>query len=420
MTAANILQVIGKVTRKSARVLGNELNLAKRVNRSFDQEFGQSSGQIGTSLSVRRPIRPTVNQGMVADVQGVVETVSVLPFTDPYNVTFALNSQELTMAVDDYFDKTGKPSIVALANRVEQVGHQLITQVFNAVGTPGTPLTSGPSGTSINAVGEALALLYTNDMPVGADDTTLIVGPQFNNQLVNSNLTYFNPGPEISAMYKKGLQGDFKDSRVFMNQLVQPHTNGVYGGTPTVATTVPANATYPANGVNQSTIATTGWTATTTSLNVGDIFTIAGVYTVNPQTKQNTGILQQFAVASQTVTDGSGNSTITVTPAVITTGGFQNVSQAPQAGAAITVLGASGAVTQNALAFHRDAFMLAAKELKPLFVGIGKTVKDHMTNIPIRCMMGSDFLTSQDYMRFDIYVAWATLYSQLACRIATT
>jgi hypothetical protein len=430
---ANTLLTISMISRDAAIVLGNTLDLAKRVNRDFDSDFGVKSAQIGQNINIRRPIRPTANVGSIIDVQAITETYSPLTFTDPYNTSYALTSSELTFSVEDYFDKVVEPSVQQLASFVEQQGQALLPWFYGLIGTPGTPLTGGASGTALPSINKALALLNKNDAPNQAGRKTLLNDPDFNGVLASSNLTYFNPGPEISKMYTSGYQGDYSAMRVFMNQLVQSHTNGVYGGTPVIATTVASNSTWGTT----STIATSGWTATTTSLNWGDVFTIAGVYMVNPQTKQALGTLQQFTVVngypglyangqqvvapvSPMVTSGTGTSTITVSPAIVTTGGFQNVSQAPQAGAAIVVAGGSTVTTQNALSFDRDAIMLAAKELMPLSVGIGKSTTDDQTRIPIRVQQASDIKTNQEYLRFDIMVAWAPLYSQLAVRIATT
>ena len=411
---ANTLLTISMISRDAAMVLGNTLDLAKRVNRDHDQDFGVKAAQIGQTINVRRPIRPTVRTGSVVDIQAITETYSPLSFTNPAGTDYALTSQELTFSVEDYFDKVVKPSVARIASQIEADGQALINQFYGAVGTPGTALTGGASGTALPAITKALALLNKNDAPRENDRKTLLNDPDFNGVLATSNLTYFHPGAEVSANYTEGYQGRFSSFEVFMNQLVQAHTVGTYGGFPVVATTVPANSVWSTS----STIATSGWTSGATTLNAGDVFTIAGVYMVNPQTKQTLTTLQQFSVAN-TISDTSGAITLTVYPAVVTTGGFQNVSAAPASGAAINVLGASGAVSQQALAFDRDAIMLAAKELMPYSVGIGKTTTDDQTMIPIRVQQMPDIRTNQEILRFDVMYAWATLYSQLAVRIFT-
>ncbi len=411
---ANTLLTISMISRDAAMVLGNTLDLAKRVNRDFDSDFGVKAAQIGQTINVRRPIRPTVRTGSVVDIQAITETYSPLSFTDPYGTDYALTSQELTFSVEDYLDKVTQPSVARISSQVESVGQALITKFYGLVGTPGVALTGGAAGTALPAIQKALALLNKNDAPVGSGRKTLLNGPDFNATLASSNLTYFNPGAKISDMYTDGYQGDFSSFRVFMNQLVQGHTNGTYGGSPIVATTVSSNTTWSTSSV----IATSGWSSGATTLNAGDVFTIAGVYMVNPQTKQALTTLQQFVVVN-TISDTTGSINLTVSPAVVTTGGFQNVSRAPTVNDVITIAGASQAVTQNALAFDRDAIMLAAKELLPYSVGMGKTTTDDQTGIPIRVQQMPDIRTNQEILRFDVMVAWATLYEQLGVRIAT-
>lgn len=412
--AANTLLTISMISRDAAIVLGNQLDLAKRVNRDYDNDFGVKSAQIGQNINVRRPIRPTVRTGSVVDIQAITETYSPLTFTNPIGTDYALTSQELTFSVEDYFDKVVEPSVVRIASEIEAQGHNLTSKFYNTVGTPGTPLTGGSNGTALPAITKALAVLNKNLAPRDVGRRTLLNDPDFNAVLATSNLTYFHPDAEIARIYTSGYQGDFSDFRVFMNQLVQSHTNGTFAGTVTVTTTVPANDTWSVS----STLPITGLTGTP-NLTAGDTFTIAGVYMVNAQTKATLGTLQPFVVVSATP-PAAGATTLTVSPAIVTTGGFQNVSAAPQAGAAVTFLGTSGATTQYALAFDRDAIMLAAKELMPYSVGLGKTTTDDQTRIPIRVQQMPDIRTNQEILRFDVMVAWATLYEQLAVKICTT
>lgn len=410
--AANTLLTISMISRDAAMVLGNTLDLAKRVNRSFDSDFGVKSAQIGQTINVRRPIRPTVRTGSVVDIQAITETYSPLSFTNPVGTDYALTSQELTFSVEDYFGKVVEPSVQRIASEVESQGQALITQFYGTIGTPGTPLTGGASGTSRAAVGRALALLNKNLAPGGKERTTLLNDPDFNAVLSDNNASLFNPQADIAKNYTSGYQGDFNGFTVFMNQLVNSTTNGTFSGSITVSHTVAANSTWATTSV----LRTTGWTG---APSVGQVFTIAGIYMVNPQTKQTLGTLQQFSVQS-VLDNGGGQLDLTVAPAIVTTGGFQNVSAVPTATNVITNLGGTGAVTQNALAFDRDAIMLAAKELMPYSVGMGKTTTDDQTGIPIRVQQMPDIRTNQEILRFDVMVAWATLYSQLGVRICTT
>ena len=56
-------------------------------------------------------------------------------------------------------------------------------------------------------------------------------------------------------------------------------------------------------------------------LNAGDVFTIANVFAVNPNTKQSTGRLRRLHRSCQRkAPDGAGNLTATISPPIITSG----------------------------------------------------------------------------------------------------
>jgi hypothetical protein len=194
-----------------------------------------------------------------------------------------------------------------------------------------------------------------------------------------------------------------------VSQNVGRHVNGTFTGTPLV------------NGANQtgSSLVTDGWGANS-FLNVGDAFTIAGVYSVNPQTYVSTGNLMSFTVTAASVTAG-GASTLSISPAIVTDGGYKNVTAAPADNAALTVVGASGVGYNQAIAFHRDALMMASVDL-PVPVGVERAsyMRDPESGIGIRMVQQYDIRTDAFVTRFDVMIAWASLYPQLAVRIITS
>lgn len=117
----------------------------------------------------------------------------------------------------------------------------------------------------------------------------------------------------------------------------------------------------------------TGWaetaaltvTATGAALRSGDVFEVAGVYRVNPITKEQTDTLYQFTVLSasstgtvDTVTGqtsyASGATNVIVGPAPVLSGPYQNVS-ATLVGKTISLVGAANLVSQESLIFHKSA-----------------------------------------------------------------
>src|SRR6185295_19470105 len=105
-------------------------------------------------------------------------------------------------------------------------------------------------------------------------------------------------------------------------QNVRTHTVGTKAGTPLINGGSQAT-TYAASGANNAqSLITDGWTASSAILKQGDVFTIAGVFAVNPVSKDVLPYLQQFVVNADVSSDGSGNATLNISPAIITTGAY--------------------------------------------------------------------------------------------------
>jgi hypothetical protein len=407
--ASNQLLTISMITAESARVLGNNIVLGKCVNRDYDNDFAIKGAKIGQNLNVRKPARYSVRTGSVVNIEAQTETYAPLTFVDPYGVDLSFTSQELTFSLDDFSSRVVKPAVIAIANYVDSVGFQLVDQTFNSIGTPGTAITASSTLAARDAVLQAAARLYDNDAPVEDGQLHLINSSNFNAVLAGSNASLFNPSKEISDIYVKGMQGVFGGFNVYMDQLAPTHTVGTY-------TALGTTSASPQTG---STVNSTGWTSGGTTLNKGDLVTFAGVYAVNPQTKASYGWLQEFVITA-TISDTTGSIAIPVSPAIVASGPFQNVSTPPNS-SAVTVIGASTKASQQSIGFHKDAFMLANQELVlPMGVESAAYVRDTQTDIGLRVVSQYDIRTNQHITRFDTMVAWAVLYPQLCTRIFTS
>ena len=143
-----------------------------------------------------------------------------------------------------------------------------------------------------------------------------------------------------------------------------------------------------------------------------------GCFAVNPQSKQTTGALRNFVATANGVSDGSGNMTISIAPAIVTSGPFQNVVAAPSAGALINVLGAANTASPQGLAFHKDAFALGSADLPlPGGVDMAARVSDRQLGLSIRLVRAYDINTDRFPTRLDLLYGWVTLYPELGCRV---
>ena len=284
-----------------------------------------------------------------------------------------------------------------IANRMDGYGLSFLSKVYNQVGSPGS------SVSSLNTYLSAGVKLDQNLAPRDGS-WVFMADPQTQATATGLGLNLFNPQSNISEQYRKGQLAEALGFKWYMDQNVPRHANGTFSGTIEV------------DGAGQTggTLVIKGLTGTLTA---GTVFTIAGVNAVNPQTKANLGVPQQFVVLA----DRTGAGAMTISPAIVASGAFQNVSATAADSAGITVAGASGVSTQLSVAYHPDAFVMGVAELDtPGGTDRAFRATDPQTGVSVRIIRDYNVVTDQWITRFDVLFGFNTLYEQLACRIATS
>lgn len=390
------------ITKEAMRILENNLTFTKGVSRKFDSKFAQDGAKIGDTLRIRKPPRWTVRTGATLSAQDATDESVSLALDTQKGVDFQFTSKELTLSVDEFADRYLKTAVAAIANAIDYDGLTLYKKVYNAVGTPATP----PTALATFANGKVYML---NDGCPQDNMISAVVGPQVEANLVDASKALFHSGKEVEKQYEEGKMGMFGGMKFSMDQNINSHTVGPLGGTPLV------------NGASQTgaSLITDGWTAAAAArLVAGDIFTIAGVYHVNPQSKVSTGVLQQFVVTADVSSNGSGQLTVAISPSIITSGATQTVSGSPADNAAITVLGAASAVSPTHLIYHRDAFTLGCADLElPGGVDFAARVSSEKVGLSIRVVRNYDITNDRFPCRLDVLYGWKEIYPQLACRV---
>ena len=195
-----------------------------------------------------------------------------------------------------------------------------------------------------------------------------------------------------------------------------------------VHVTGPFTASTPViNGANQtgSSLITNGWASGATSLKKGDLFTIAGVNSINRLSYQSSGRLQQFTVTADT-SDSTGDiAALPISPPIIVTGSLATVDAIPATGAAITVWGANpvGGVlaTTNSptgLVFISGAFALVTADLMKPTAGVETAVvRSKAWGASIRMVEQYQIGTDQNPSRLDMLVGAAAVRPEFAYRV---
>jgi hypothetical protein len=397
---SNSILTIDMITRKALEILENNLVLTRNVNRQYDDSFAVEGAKIGSTLRIRLPDRALVTDGAALQVQDDNEQYTTLSVASQKHIGVNFTSAELTMQLDDFAERVLKPRISQLASSIDADVANSYKAIYSSVGTPGTtPATS-------------LVLLQAqqklNENAAVMSPRYATVNPAANAGLVEGMKGLFNPTDTISRQFKNGMMGmgvlGFEE--VNMSQSIKQHTTGAWGTTITVTTTVATEG--------QATLGIS-FTGSSKTWNVGDVFTIASVYSVNPQTRESTGSLQQFTVTA--VASGSSTATLAISPAIYTSANaLATVDSFPVATAVVTMLGSASSQYAQNLVYHKDAITFATADLL-LPQGVDMASRQVHNGISMRVVRQYDINNDRLPCRIDVLYGYSAIRPAMACRI---
>lgn len=408
----NTLITPSMIAKEALMQLENNLVFANRVHREYKKEF---TGGQGSTVSIRRPVKFQTTNGATASLQDVEEKSTNIVVDQRKHVAWEFATQDLTLSIEEYSERYIKPAAITLAQTVDRSIASLYRSVWNAVGNT--------ASTPSSFADVARAAQRMDEMAVEMADRTLAVNPAAAYAIANNQTTLNGVGDVRRTAYEKAKVNEIANFEVYQSQNIVTHTVGVATGTPLV-NGASQNVTYAAaTGANWSqSLVTDGWTVSTTNiLRAGDVFTIAGVFAVNPVpgegAKQALPYLQQFTVLANADSGATtGPATLTISPPIITSGPFQTVSAAPADDAAITVLGTGGASIPQNLGFHKNAFALVTVPLD-MPDGVAFKARESYNGLSMRVVKDYDFTNDTDRIRLDILYGVKAIYPDLACRL---
>jgi hypothetical protein len=397
---ANSILTIDMITRKALEILENNLVLTRNVNRQYDDSFAVEGAKIGSTLRIRLPDRALVTDGAALQVQDDNEQYTTLTVSSQKHIGVNFTSAELTMQLDDFAERVLKPRISQLASSIDADVANSFKSIYQSVGTPGTtPATSLVLLQAQQKLNEAAAVMSPR---------YATVNPAANAGLVEGMKGLFNPTDTISRQFKNGMMGMgvLGFDEINMSQSIKQHTTGNWGTGITVTSTVSTQG---------STTLGISFTGSSKTWNVGDVFTVAGVYAVNPQTRESTGSLQQFVVTA--AASGSSTATLTVSPAMYTADqALATIDAFPQASAAVTMLGSSASAYAQNLVYHKDAITFATADLL-LPQGVDMAARAVHNGISMRVVRQYDINNDRMPCRIDVLYGYSVIRPQMACRL---
>lgn len=396
------------VTKDVALNFDNELALLAEFDRSWDDSFVNKpqGAKIGDTVQVRTQQRFTVSDGQALQQQAILNQTVPITINHQYHVDMGWSSSQARLDVEEVQDRYTVPAGQSLASKWDaQAGLEVYKSVYFSVGTPGTPITTNSTYT------QAQALLRSMAVPA---DFCAVLDPQSQADIAGANFALFNPQGKVSDWVRNAQFG----SRVlgindwYVDPLMPSHTTGTFtASTPVTSSGSQTGSSLAISGMG------------TYALKKGDVFTIAGVYAVNPVAYTTTRYLQQFTLTADV--SGSSTATLSISPSIITSGQLQTVNAAPANGAALSFIGATGTVgatmaaqtsVQN-LIFNPAAFAFVMVDLPENLPGAdAKRYNNKKAAISIRWSSQWNIQTDQLPSRMDTIGGIAPILPYYAVR----
>lgn len=352
---ANTTLTADVVAKAALAILENELGWVNELYRAPEEEFSKTVNgyKIGDTLSIRRPADFTVRTNATLSTQDVIEGKTTLAVDQQIGVDFQFTSSDLTLKITDLSERVIKPAMSSIVNYMAK---DVLDTMYK-----GAYHWAGTAGQTINSYSDfAKGPERLDEAAVPQEGRIAVLSPADHWGLLGAQTALYIQGAANDA-YRKGSLGEIGGVKTYMSAVAPTHTNGsadnttplIRGGSQTVSYDTAKNSWTMS-------LVTDGHDSSAT-ITAGTVFTIDGVYMVNPKTKVSNGILQQFVVTSNVTADEttSNATTLTVSPPIITSGPHQTVNAAPADNATITIVGSKSTAYRQNLVFHKNAMALA-------------------------------------------------------------
>jgi hypothetical protein len=405
------------IARESSRVLANVLGFGNSIQRRYDDRFARDGAKIGESFDLRIPPRYVVVEGeQLGNVQDSVETSRSLTIRYDH-VPLEFTNKQLTLDINSFSNQFLKSACATLANHVDFKGLELAKDIANAAGTYGT------TPTAMATYLRAGRVLTSEGVPKGTNNRMIAINSEFEESIIDALKGLFHDDNEVSRQY---VEAEMKKAIGF-TWLADENVHQLTTGTRDEANTgdhkVNANVSAGSTGIVVKGLSGAGQT-----VKAGETFTIEGVYAVNPQSRQSTGLLRRFVVlndATAVSTTASGvtthRATLSVWPAFVAAGQNQTITKLPEEDDVVNFDGGPSTRSSLGLAYHPDAFALAfVNGEMPGGVDMAiqtSAIDSQEWNVSMQLIRDYDVQAHKLICRLGVYFGWLSARREMACRI---
>lgn len=325
-----------QVAREFAYKLGlkNAIQFLKSGIPDFSNKF--QDGATGRSFKIPKPAKLLTSSGswdVSSSGNNILEGSATLSMpSTPYSVSFELTDDQGALDFENLKRQAINPGSDALASKIESVTLQALL--------PGVAEAYSAATLSTTAIGQIQAAMDDNLCP--QDERKALINGYTSADLVVATQGLFNAQNTIAQQNKTGDLSRWYDFDFMKSTMMPSQTTGSRAASTMAATVTEGSATFSID-VGSG----------TETVKKGEVFTVASVYQVNPQTKDVTTKLRMFVVsADATASGGVVSVTVTEAPYASSTDSRRNVDALPQSGATIVWQGAASTTFSQGLFYH--------------------------------------------------------------------
>lgn len=405
------------IAKEALAILDNELGWIGKLHRAHESEYSETVNgyKKGATISIRRPADFVIRTGATMNLQDVIEGKTTLTVDQQVGVDFNFTSTDLTLTMNDLSDRVIKPAMKTIVNYIaKDVLEQMYVGVYNWAGTPGQTINSFTDF--------SLGPKRLDQMAVPTEGRLALLSPDDHWALIGAATALANVGGAERAAYRDGNLGMLAGIDTHMTQVVPSHTNGTWDATTPLTDGNSQEVTYDtAKNTWTQTMITDGWDSAAT-ITAGSVFTIDGVYMVNPRTKASTGVLQNFVVTTAVTANATttNDTTLTISPPIITSGPHQTVTYSGNFdGRALVPFGAASGVYPQNMVFHKNAMSLAVVPME-MPQGSVNGSRQSANSLSVRVIPVYDGVNDVSKWRTDVLYGRKLIDPRIATRLSGT
>lgn len=361
-------------------------------NRRWENMFIGKNYMPGDTINLRLDNYYNVQRGNVVTTEDIVEATIPLTIQPLFSVPILYQPTDLQRDIADFSQEFILPAVRAISAQINLAIYlSALTQVAHFTGDITAPLNTLKA---ITAVLPVMSVLNMNNY-----GKNLVIDPFNYYQMVNSSTIQNSFLPQLNkAITIEASIGRLSSLEIFQDTSISPFVSGTWAA--------PGAVTVAATVADGNTITLQGLTAGAT-IKAGDLISLEGVFEWDSVGQKQLSLTKQLTVTANATASVGGTATLTVYPALISSGPRMNYitpGASPNQVLVNTVVTAvvnSTVGYSNSLAFTDRGLALALPPLVPMDSPYSFVSTDPKSGISMRVSKSAEVLNNQNILRLD-------------------